>query len=235
MGKAIGELAGFAMLLLIGMLFLNMLKEFGLADEKKALLVRKLSLCLWGAGMFYLALGGFFYNISIGQASIFQYDVVWGYGNYAQMMEHVEDGNVQGVFSGIYLLAVRGIGRIFFQQYLTAAIYTSFLFAIAGGILCYFILLEMFDRQNADKLILLACFCPFAHKLFLPSPASMVCFIAVLAVWGVLHLNKNLTLPKVKIRISDWLYYFFLCMFTAAGIMIYYKEMLQHGSYYGGW
>ena len=226
MGKMIGELAGFAMLLLIWMLFLNMLKEFNLVDEKRILLIRKVSLCLWGTGMFYLVLGGFFFNISIDQASIFQYDVVWGYGNYAQMMAHAEDGIAQGIFSRIYLLIVRGIGNIFFKQFISATIYTSFLFAITYGTLLYFIFLDLFGKTNADKLLLLACFCPFAYKLFLPSPVSMVCCMTVLVIWIVLRKNKNFISQKIKIRISDWLYYFLLCILTASSIMIYYREML---------
>lgn len=101
MGKTIGEAAGFSMLLLIWILFLNMLKELNISDSKHITLIRKISLSLFGTGVFYLVLGGFFYNISIGQTGIFQYDVVWGYGNYARLMDKVEQGTGNGLFSKI--------------------------------------------------------------------------------------------------------------------------------------
>lgn len=116
MGKTIGEAAGFSMLLLIWILFLNMLKELNISDSKHITLIRKISLSLFGTGVFYLVLGGFFYNISIGQTGIFQYDVVWGYGNYARLMDKVEQGTGNGLFSMIYLLIARGIGTLFLNN-----------------------------------------------------------------------------------------------------------------------
>lgn len=226
MGKMLGELAGFAMLMLVWILFLNMLQEFKIVSKRRALLMGKVSLALWGTGIFYLVLGGFFYNISIGQASIFQYDVIWGYGNYAQIMNHVEAGNVNGVFSAFYLMIAHGIGKLFFKQYIPAAVYTSFFFAITYGTLLYFIFLKIFGKQKADKLLPFICFGPFSYKLFLPSPVSMCCCMTVLIMWGILHINKKLTLMKVEIQVSQWLYYFLLCILTASDIMLYYKEML---------
>ncbi len=198
MGKLIGESAGFLMLLLIWILFLNMLKEFHLLRKERAALLGKVSLCLWGTGIFYLVLGGFFYNISIGQASIFQYDVIWGYGDYAQI----------------------------FEQYLSAAVYTSFFFAIAYGTQLYFLFFKIFGRQSADKLLPFICFCPFAYKLFLPSPVSMCCCLAVLIVQGIFQAGKRFPSLKAGFRISPWLYNFLLCILTAFNVMLYYKEML---------
>lgn len=226
MGKMLGELAGFAMLLLIWILFLNMLKEFKLISKERAVLVGKVSLCLWGTGIFYLVLGGFFYNISIGQASIFQYDVIWGYGDYAQIMSQVETGNVKGIFGALYLMLARGTGKLFFKQYLSATVYTSFFFAITYGTQLYFLFLKMFGKQRADKLLLFICFCPFAYKLFLPSPVSMCCCMVVLIIQGIFHVNKMFVSAKAGIRVSPWLYNFLLCILTAFNIMLYYKEML---------
>ncbi len=226
MGKTLGELAGFAMLLLIWILFLNMLKEFKLIGKKKALLIEKVSLCLWGTGIFYLVLGGFFYNISIDKAGIFQYDVIWGYGNYAQMMNQVEAGRGDGIVSSFYLMIARGVGKIFFQQYLSATVYTSFFFAIAYGTQLYFIFLKIFGKQTADKLLPFICFCPLAYQLFLPSPISMCCCILVLISGSIFYGSRKFTLPKAEIRVSEWLYYFLLCILTALNIMLYYREMV---------
>ena len=221
MGKTIGEAAGFSMLLLICILFLNMLKELNISDSKHITLIRKISLSLFGTGVFYLVLGGFFYNISIGQTGIFQYDVVWGYGNYARLMDKVEQGTGNGLFSMIYLLIARGIGTLFFKQYISAAVYTSFFFAIAFGICLYFLFQNQFGSQNGQKLLLLVFVCPFSYKLFLPSPASIICFLLALAVFSI-----HIKLPKVNLKISCWSYQFLLVILTSINIMLYYKEML---------
>lgn len=229
MGKTIGELAGFAMLLLIWVLFLNMLKELKLIRKEKALLIGKVSLCIWGAGIIYLVLGGFFYNISIDRAGIFQYDVIWGYGSYGQIMSQVENGSVQGIFSMIYLMIARGVGTLFFKQYLSAAIYTSFLFAIAFGTQLYFLFLKSFGSQWAEKLLLFMINFPFSYKLFLPSPVSMICCLVVMIVGGAIYGRKPFRQTGISCKISGWLYYFLLCAFVSVNIMLYYKEMLLRG------
>lgn len=223
MGNTIGESAGFAMLLLIWILFLNMLKELNLISTERMALIRKVSLYLLGAGLIYLVLGGFFYNISIDQASIFQYDVVWGYGNYAQVMGQLESGirNGNGFFSMIYLLVARGIGTLLFKQYIPAAFYTSFFFAIAFGVRLYYLFLKAFGSQSAQNLLFLVFVCPFSYKLFLPSPASMVCCLAVFAFSSI-----HIKLPKINLKVSHWSYYFLLIILTSTNIMLYYKEML---------
>lgn len=221
MGKTIGESAGFAMLLLIWILFLNMLKEIKLISPERMHLIRKISLFLFGAGIFYLVLGGFFYNISVGQSGIFQYDVVWGYGSYAQMMSKVEQGTGNGLFSMIYLLAARTAGTLFFRQYISAAIYTSFFFAIAFGVRLYFLFENHFGSQSGKNLLLLVFVCPFSYKLFLPSPASMICCLLIFAVSSI-----RIKLPKIQIKNSCWSYQFLLVILTSVNIMLYYKEML---------
>lgn len=223
MGKLLGEAAGFAMLLLIWILFLNMLKELNLIRSERMTLIRKVSLYLWGAGIVYLVLGGFFYNISVGSTSIFQYDVVWGYGNYGRLMEQVENekGNGNGLFSMMYLLAARGIGTLFFKQYISGAVYTSFFFAIAFGVRLYDLFLKGFGSQKAQRLLLLVFVFPFSYKLFLPSPASLVCWLIVMALGSM-----NIKISKIKTEISHWSYLFFLVILTSVNIMLYYKEML---------
>ena len=229
MGKTLGELAGFAMLLLIWILFLNMLQDFKLMDRKKVLLLEKVSLSLWGAGMFYLVLGGFFYNISIDQASIFQYDVLWGYGDYGRIMNNLEGGEVNGFFVAIYLKIAHAIGSLFFKQYLSAAIYTSFLFAITYGCQVYFLFLKLFGKSKADNLLPFVCFFPYAYRLFLPSPASMVCCLTALIIGGIFRI-KNFHwisfFSNRKLKVSGWVYYFVLCILASFNIMIYYTEML---------
>lgn len=229
MGKTIGELAGFAMLVLIWVLFLNMLQELKLIKKEKALLTGRVSLCLWLTGLFYLLLGGFFYNISIDRAAVFQYDVIWGYGSYGQIMSWLESGRVQGIFSMIYLMFARGMGKIFFSQYLSAAIYTSFLFAIAFGTQLYFLLRKALGSQAAEKLLLLTFVFPFSYKLFLPSPASMVCALTIMIAGGIAYNRRHFRQLKVSFRISGWLYCFLLCTFVSLNIMLYYKEMLLRG------
>lgn len=225
MGKLLGEAAGFAMLLLIWILFLNMLKELNLIRSERMTLIRKVSLYLWGAGIVYLVLGGFFYNISVGSTSIFQYDVVWGYGNYGQLMDEVENGtgngNGNGLFSMMYLLAARGIGTLFFKQYVSGAVYTSFFFAIAFGVVLYGLLLKGFGSQKAQRLLILVFVFPFSYKLFLPSPASLVCCLLIMALGSM-----NIKLSKIKVEISYWSYLFLLVILTSINIMLYYKEML---------
>lgn len=221
MGKTIGEAAGFAMLLLIWILFLNMLKEFNLSDSKRITFIRKISLSLFGVGIFYLVLGGFFYNISVGQAGIFQYDVIWGYGNYAQLMNKVEQGTGSGLFSMIYLSAARKMGILFFKQYVSAAVYTSFFFAIAFGVRLYFLFENLFGSRIGQNLLILVFVCPFSYRLFLPSTSSMVCCLLTFAVSGI-----HRKLPEIKTKISCWGYLSVLVILTSVNIMLYYREML---------
>ena len=226
MGKTIGELAGFAMLLLIWILFLNMLGELELLKKEKSLLIEKVSLSIWGTGIVYLVLGGFFYNISIDRTGIFQYDVIWGYGSYGQIMNQVENGSVQGVISKIYLMIARGIGAVFFKQYISAAVYTSFVFAIASGTQLYFLFRKSLGSRRAEKLLLLMIGFPFSYKLFLPSPVSMVCCLIILIAGGLIYAGRSLRLLVISCKISDWLYYFLLCAFLSVNIMLYYNEIL---------
>lgn len=226
MGKTIGELAGFAMLLLIWILFLNMLGELKLIKREKVLLTGKVSLSVWGAGIVYLVLGGFFYNISVDRTGIFQYDIIWGYGSYGQIMNQVESGSVQGIVSMIYLMIARGVGTVFFKQYISGAIYTSFLFAIVCGTLLYFLLRESLGSKWAEKLLLLMLGFPFSYRLFLPSPVSMVCCLAVMIAGGLIYACRSFRRPVIVCKISDWLYYFLLCAFLSVNIMFYYNEIL---------
>lgn len=226
MGKLIGELAGFAMLFLIWILFLNMLGDFKVVSNGRIAAIRKVSVGIWGVGFFYILLGGFFYNISVGHSSIFQYDMIWGYGAYAEIMENVEAGSVGGIFRYGYLMIARFLGRVFFNQYLSATIYTSFLFAILYGIIIYDILTKSFEKEMADRILTLLFSVPFAYKLFLPSPASMICCLIALALWGILGRNKSIHPWKKQNRLSPWIYNLTLCLLVAVNTMFYYKEML---------
>lgn len=109
----------------------------------------------------------------------------------------------------------------FFKQYISAAVYTSFFFAIAFGICLYFLFQNQFGSQSGQKLLLLVFVCPFSYKLFLPSPASIICFLLALAVFSI-----HIKLPKVNLKISCWSYQFLLVILTSINIMLYYKEML---------
>lgn len=226
MGNWIGETAGFIMLLLIGALFLTMLKEFHLIGEKRIAEVKKIALYTFMSGYAYLSIGGLIYNVSVSPSGIFKYNVVWNYGNYAKLMDGVESGICEGLFNTIYIKIAHLTGSIFFKQYLSSTIYTSFILAVIFAIILYIIEGRLFGEETADRLLPFTYVWPFSYKLFLPSPVSFMCCMFGGIILLVLSLGKHKNGIKPRVLNTGWIYQLALSILCAANIMIYYLELV---------
>lgn len=226
MSKFIGESAGFALLILIWILVLQMVKEFHILPEDKAKEVRKVSVFIFAAGIGYLVSGGFFYNASVEKTSIFQYDVIWNYGNYAKIIEGVKGGSCHGFFNMLFAKAAYAVGTVFFKQYLSAAVYTSMFFSVFFGTGGYFLIKRLTDRETAWKLLPFLFLWPGAYKMFLPSPASLIGCIFILLLWCFLHKKKVIIQNPIRQAYRGWVYDSALCFFCALNMMIYYTEVV---------
>lgn len=226
MGNWIGETAGFAMLFLIGALFLTMLKEFRLIKGDTAARAGKTALYAFGSGFAYLSLGGLIYNASVGTGGIFEYNVVWDYGNYAKVMAGAESGECDGLFNTLYIKIAHLAGSVLFGQYLSATIYTSFLFAVLFALILYAAEGRLFGREAAESLLPFTFVWPFSYKLFLPSPVSLMCCLFGVIVVCALHAGWHR--QEVKLRITDggWGYQLALGILCAANAMVYYLELV---------
>lgn len=230
MGKFIGETAGFAMLILIWILFLTMLQEFKIIDKKYVVLIRKVSLYIIAIGLGYLMLGCFFYNISVGEAGVFQYDTIWGYGNYLYMMKQAECGMGEGLVNRLYLSISHIAGRLFFGQYISALIYVSFMFSILYGLSIYFWIYRFLSKGTADKFFIFFFLYPLSYKLFLPSPMSMVCCFFSVLLWLICDvLGMKNPILKISSRCTHWAYNLILCICVGINTMFYYTEILVQG------
>lgn len=229
MGNWIGEMSGFCMLVLIVALFFMMLEEFRLLKDTVAAELRGIALYGFLCGLGYLSVGGLFYNASVDSSGIMEYGKVWNYGGYAVIMAGAESGSFSGgFFDEIYGRAVRLAGAIFFGQYISAAVYTSFFFAVLFAWILYRAESRLVGKENADSLLPFTFLWPFSYRLFLPSPVSLVCCILAGIAAAVLLCKKQAKVPVVKIS-AGWAYQVALCFTCAVNVMIYYTEIVRRG------
>ena len=222
-----GEMAAFGMLILIWTLLLVMVKEF------KILPVERESFCssyiVMAIGLGYLLLGSFFYNLFVGQASVLDYDVIWGFGSYGELLQKVQEGSVQGIFNTGYLLLARGVGTLFFKEYQVALIYVSFFLTLLTGLMLQGILKQTVDAVWQKRLWVMFFVLPYAHRFFLPSAYGLVMFCIVGAVWLLLRF-----VPVKRVRIVDNFYtqlvygVLFVCM-AGGNTVLYFMEMVTRG------
>ncbi len=181
MNVFVGEIAAYAMLILIWTLLLKFLQETGWIKVEKECFVSSYLVIAIGFG--YLLMGGFIYNLLGGQASVLKYDTVWGFGEYAIYLQNCEEGSVDGLFSTLYLLLARGIGTIFFKEYVVCTIYTSFLLMLLTGLVLQGICRKCFDECWWRRVWFLFFLIPGVYRMFLPSEKSLICFIVVGVLW----------------------------------------------------
>ena len=110
MGVFVGEAAAIGMLILIWTLLLVFFKECKIMQVK--LETFTCSYLVMAIGFGYLLLGGFLYNLLGGEASVLQYDAVWNFGKYGEVLQNVESGSVDGFFANLYMLLARGLGKL---------------------------------------------------------------------------------------------------------------------------
>lgn len=204
MGRFLGELSGFLMILLIATLFTKLLWDIKWIKKKETLLcfIRQ-SLFVVAIGLFYLFIGGMIFNYTMGQqVSIAEIETVWNYGNFETVLSGLEQGSSQGILNTIYVKIVHLMGTIFFKQYIACAIYISFIFTVLAVWVFFCTIKRLFNQQAAWYFITLGMVIPYAYHLFLPSPSSMVCLIAALIFYGIVRVGK-FTLPD-KVMTWEW-------------------------------
>lgn len=222
-----GEMAAFGMLILIWTLFLVMLKEFRILPVARENFVG--SYTVMGIGLGYLLLGSFFYNLFVTQASVLDYDVIWGFGSYGELLQQVQEGSVQGIFRKWYLLMGRELGTLFFREYQVGLIYVSFLLTLLTGLMLQGILKRFVEEAWQERLWLLFFLLPYAYRLFLPSEHGLVMFLIVGAVWLLVQF-----VPVKRLKLGNGFYaqmiYGVALIFLAGGnTILYFMEMVKRG------
>lgn len=227
MNVFVGEVAAYGMLILIWTLLLVFFKECKILPVKREAFTG--SYLVMGIGFGYLLLGGFFYQLSGGQASVLQYDTIWGFGSYGELLWNVESGSVEGLFSTLYLLLARGIGTIFFGQYQAGLIYASFLLTLLTGLMLQGILEKCSDELWQKRLWVLFFVLPYAYRLFLPSAHALVVFLIVGVIWLVLRLvpvTKLVTSNSFWVRLG---YGTVLALLAGLNTALYFVDMYKRG------
>ncbi|MBQ9141505.1 MAG: hypothetical protein IJX63_06880 [Lachnospiraceae bacterium] len=227
MNVFVGEVAAYGMLILIWTLLLVFFRECKIVPVRREAFT--CSYLVMGIGFGYLLLGGFLYNLLGGQASVLQYDTVWGFGDYGELLQNAEDGSVEGIFVGLYLLLARGIGALFFAEYKAGLIYTSFLLTLLTGLLLQGILERLFEEAWQKRLWVLFFVLPYAHRLFLPSSHAVGMFLIVGAGWLLLHFVK---VEKIMIKEKEYLglgYGLVLTILASLNTVLYFAEMVKRG------
>ena len=227
MNVFVGEVAAYGMLILIWTLLLVFFKECKILPVTKKSFID--SYMVMGIGFGYLLLGGFFYNLFGGQASVLQYDMVWGFGSYGEMLQNVESSSVEGVFSSLYLLLARGLGKLFFGQYKAGLIYASFLLTLCTGLMLQRILEKIMDTTWQKRAWVLFFVLPYAYRLFLPCSYAMVMFVLVGVASLVLHF-----VPVQKMQEEDGFYVrlgygLMLTVLACWNCALYFTEMMTRG------
>lgn len=227
MNVFVGEVAAYGMLILIWTLLLICFKECKLLPVTGETFTS--SYLVMGIGFGYLLLGGFFYNLFGGQASVLQYDTVWGFGSYGEMLQNVEAGSVEGVFANLYLLLARGLGKLFFGQYEAGLIYASFLLTLLTGLMLQGLLEKVMDVTWQKRVWILFFVLPYAYRMFLPSAHALVMFALVGTVWLVVRL---VPVPKLRKEDSFWVrlgYGLVLAILAGWNTVLYFVEMMTRG------
>lgn len=222
-----GEVAAYGMLALIWTLLLVFFRECKIVAVSRQSFT--CSYLVMGIGLGYLLLGGFFYNLLGGQASVLQYDTVWGFGSYGELLQNVEGGQVKGILAGVYLLLSRALGTIFFAEYKAALIYVSFLLTLLTGLMLQGILEKLFEEAWQKRLWVLFFVLPYAYRMFLPSPHGLVLFLIVGVLWLILPLLK-----RTKCELQDGFYVklgygLTLSVLAGCNTALYFAEMLKRG------
>ena len=204
MGKFLGELGGFLMILLIVTLFIKLLWDTKIIKKMETInCFRKVSLFTIGMGVFYLFIGGFVYNYSQGQqVSIAEIETIWNYGNYGNILTGLEQGSGQGILDTIYIKLVYSMGSIFFGQFVSCSIYVSFIFTVIAVWLCFCGIKRIFGETAAWYVVTLGLVLPYAFQLFLPSSSSMICLLASIIFYGIVR--KGNFKASDKVRSFQW-------------------------------
>lgn len=220
-----GEIAAFGMLALIWTLLLVFLKECKILPIKRESFTS--SYMVMGIGLGYLLLGGFIYNLRCGQASVLQYDVVWGFGRYGELLENVTEGRAGSLFSEAYLCMARGLGALFFGEYKAGLFYLSFLLTLFNSLMLQDILEKLFDEVNQKRLWILFFVLPYSYRLFLPSPHALLLFLVVGVVWVVFLLKKVKRMVLQDNYYRTLGYGIVLTIFTCLNTVLYFTEMTK--------
>lgn len=227
MNVFVGEVAAFCMLLFIWTLLLVFFRECKILPVGREAFTG--SYLVMGIGFCYLLLGGFLYNLLGGQASVLQYDMVWGFGSYGELLQNAENGSVEGLFAGMYLLLARGLGKLFFGQYKAGLIYAGFLLALLTGLMLQGILEKLLDEIWQKRVWVLFFVLPYAHRLFLPSAHALLLFLVTGVVWLVLSLVK---VPRLQTQDGFYIrlaYGLVLTILAGLNTVIYFAEMVKRG------
>lgn len=204
MGKFLGELSGFLMILLIATLFIKLLWDTKIIRKMETInCFRKVSLFTIGIGLLYLFMGGFVYNFSKGQqVSIAEIETIWNYGNFGNILTGLEQGSGQSVLDTIYIKFVSGMGSIFFGQFVACSIYVSFIFTVIAVWLWFCGIKRIFGEAAAWYFVTLGLVLPYAFQLFLPSSSSMICLLASIIFYGIAR--KGNFKASDKVRLYQW-------------------------------
>lgn len=223
----VGEVAAYGMLILIWTLLLVFFRECKIFPIKREAFTGSYLIIAVGFG--YLLLGGFFYNLLGNQASALQYDVVWNFGSYGEMLQNVESGKVKGLFASMYLLLARGVGTLFFGEYGAGLIYTSFLLTLLTGLMLQGILEKFLDEVWQKKIWILFFVLPYSYRMFLPSHHSIIVFFLIGIVWLELCF---IPVPKLKKREGFYVdlgYGLILTILAGLNTVLYFAEMVKRG------
>ncbi len=227
MNVFVGEVAAYGMLVLIWTLLLIFFKECKILPVKREAFTGSYLVIAIGLG--YLLLGGFIYNLMGGQASVLQYDIVWGFGSYGELLQNVEGGSVEGIFTGLYLLLARGLGTLFFGEYKAGLIYTSFLLTLLTGLMLQGVLERLFEKVWQKRLWVLFFVVPYAHRMFLPSAHALGIFLIVGAGWLLLRFVK---VKRLDIKENYYVglgYGLVLTILACLNTGLYFVEMMKRG------
>lgn len=227
MNVFVGEVAAYGMLILIWTLLLVFFKECKILPVGREAFTG--SYLVMGIGLGYMLLGGFLYNLLGGQASVLQYDAVWGFGSYGELLQNVENGSVEGLLAGLYLLMARGLGAVFFGEYKAGLIYASFLLTLLTGLMLQGILERLFEKAWQKRLWVLFFVLPYAHRMFLPSAHALGMFFIVGAGWLLLRFVK---VERIVIKENYYVglgYGLVLTVLASLNTVLCFVEMLKRG------
>ena len=191
----IGALGSLGMFFLIGALFFTFLKEIGVICREKAKDILQLSLAVLAVGLVFWLGGGVIHAAVYGPNSTQLTDIPSLFRTKAleKIYACLETPDWCGPFSGLFVYAAHGMGKILFGKYLLAGMLLSLCLTLAGSSLCMERFRDIFGREKAkDALFLLLSF-PGSCFLFLPGGASMAFFLLSLLFF---YLGKRI--PKMK-------------------------------------
>ena len=118
---------------------------------------------------------------------------------------------------------------LFFGQYVTGTIYTSFFFSSLSAVFISFLLNEFFRTKTCKRILVLVFLFPFSYRMFLPCSLSMGVFLTVLIAY--ISVRNLVVFPaRLTIRLlnNDWVYQTSVFLLAAINMCMLYGEVIHN-------